>query len=110
MGSLLKRVIRVGLATEEPRLYISNGEHTDYVTLSHRWGGISSITTTTNTISQRMRAIPYKELPKTFQDAVTITRSLGVKYLWIDSLCILLTSSTEVQPISKGYPLVRVPY
>jgi hypothetical protein len=28
-------------------------------------------------------------MPKTFQDAVIITRSLGVKYLWIDSLCII---------------------
>lgn len=29
------------------------------------------------------------ELPKTFQDAVKVTRELGVLYLWIDSLCII---------------------
>lgn len=28
-------------------------------------------------------------MPKTFQDAVTVTRALGVPYLWIDSLCII---------------------
>lgn len=28
-------------------------------------------------------------LPKTFQDALTLIRKLGLKYLWIDSLCIL---------------------
>lgn len=28
------------------------------------------------------------ELPQTFRDAVTITRRLGLRYLWIDSLCI----------------------
>jgi hypothetical protein len=28
-------------------------------------------------------------LPRTFQDAVLVTRRLGVKYLWIDSLCII---------------------
>lgn len=28
-------------------------------------------------------------LPKTFQDAITVTRKLGIQYLWIDSLCIL---------------------
>ncbi|KAJ4865530.1 heterokaryon incompatibility protein (HET) domain-containing protein [Trichoderma breve] len=33
--------------------------------------------------------IPYRALPKTFQDAVTVTRALGVPYLWIDSLCII---------------------
>ena len=29
-----------------------------------------------------------QELSKTFQDAVWLTRQLGIKYLWIDSLCI----------------------
>jgi hypothetical protein len=28
-------------------------------------------------------------MTKTFQDAVVITRALGIQYLWIDSLCIL---------------------
>ncbi|KAH8683333.1 heterokaryon incompatibility protein-domain-containing protein, partial [Tricladium varicosporioides] len=28
-------------------------------------------------------------LPKTFEDAVVITRFLGIRYLWIDALCIL---------------------
>ena len=32
-------------------------------------------------------AISY--LPKTFQDAIKITRKLGAKYLWIDCLCIV---------------------
>ncbi|KAL2150969.1 hypothetical protein VTH82DRAFT_6067 [Thermothelomyces myriococcoides] len=59
------------------------------MTLSHCWGGINPLTTTNATLLQRRREIPFKSLPKTFQDAVTITRSLGVKYLWIDSLCII---------------------
>jgi Heterokaryon incompatibility protein (HET) len=28
-------------------------------------------------------------LPKTFQDAVAITQMLNIRYLWIDSLCII---------------------
>ncbi|KAF8911150.1 heterokaryon incompatibility protein-domain-containing protein [Gymnopilus junonius] len=28
-------------------------------------------------------------MPKTFQDAVAITRGLGLRYIWIDSLCII---------------------
>ncbi|KAI1781323.1 hypothetical protein F4818DRAFT_436516 [Hypoxylon cercidicola] len=32
-------------------------------------------------------AVPF--LPKTFQDAISITRCLGIKYLWIDCLCII---------------------
>lgn len=33
--------------------------------------------------------IPWAELPNTFQDAITVTRMLGLKYIWIDSLCIV---------------------
>lgn len=28
-------------------------------------------------------------LPATFQDAIKITRHLGVKYIWIDCFCIV---------------------
>ncbi|KAF2843158.1 HET-domain-containing protein, partial [Patellaria atrata CBS 101060] len=33
--------------------------------------------------------IPWRLLPKIFQDAVIIARQLGVKYVWIDSLYII---------------------
>lgn len=32
------------------------------------------------------------DLPKSFQDAVSVTRKFGVRYLWIDALCILQDS------------------
>jgi hypothetical protein len=35
------------------------------------------------------RNIPWNQLSKTFQDAITITRKLGIQYIWIDSLCIV---------------------
>ncbi|KAH6838616.1 hypothetical protein B0I37DRAFT_400223 [Chaetomium sp. MPI-CAGE-AT-0009] len=88
LGKLPTRVIRIP-STGEPHLYVSKGEKARYMALSHCWGGISPLTTTTATLSQRLREIPFADLPKTFQDAVTITRSLGVGYLWIDSLCII---------------------
>jgi len=40
-------------------------------------------------MSQRLEGFNLSELPKTFQDAVIVTRELGVQYLWIDSLCII---------------------
>ena len=36
-----------------------------------------------------MQEIPFSTLPQSFQDAVTVTRKLGIPYLWIDSLCII---------------------
>lgn len=32
--------------------------------------------------------VSIARLPQTFQDAILVTRALGVRYLWIDSLCI----------------------
>ena len=31
----------------------------------------------------------FTSLPRTFTDAIIFTRKLGLKYLWIDSLCIV---------------------
>lgn len=41
-------------------------------------------------------------LPQTIQDAVRVTRGIGVKYLWIDALCIVQDSAGDlVEEISR---------
>lgn len=47
------------------------------------------VRTTKATIEQMKRGIPWASLSKTFQDAIILTRKLGVQYIWIDSLCII---------------------
>ncbi|KAM7211532.1 HET domain containing protein [Rhypophila decipiens] len=72
------------------RLYVSqDGEVGQYVALSHCWGKLQLITTTKDTIDLRTKDIKFEELTRTFQDAVKVTRQLGIRYLWIDSLCIV---------------------
>ncbi|KAI0489603.1 heterokaryon incompatibility protein-domain-containing protein [Xylaria cf. heliscus] len=73
----------------------------DYVCLSHRWGGSKALMTTKGcpamagkeeillTYEKFKESIPSTELPKTFLQAVEMTRFLGYRYLWIDSLCII---------------------
>jgi hypothetical protein len=66
----------------------------EYIALSHCWGRLSddekkAHCTTQENINRRLRGFSLSELPKTFQDAVKVTRKLGVLYLWIDSLCII---------------------
>jgi hypothetical protein len=53
------------------------------------------LTTTSQTIGQRMRQIPMTTLPKTFRDAIQFTRGLGLRYIWIDSLCIIQDSEDD---------------
>ena len=45
-------------------------------------------------LEQRMSRILFEELPRTFRDAVDISRRLGAQYLWIDSLCIIQDDGT----------------
>ncbi|KAH9880406.1 hypothetical protein IAQ61_000697 [Plenodomus lingam] len=64
----------------------------EYIALSHPWGDPTTYTTfrTLNSNKQSFEeAIPYQELPATFRDAVDCTRHLGIRYLWIDSICIV---------------------
>ncbi|KAI1743163.1 heterokaryon incompatibility protein-domain-containing protein [Xylaria scruposa] len=64
-----------------------------YVALSHRWGPPGEqqafCTFKRDIEGQEERIIEMGSLPKTFQDAIHITRGLGVLQLWIDSLCII---------------------
>ncbi|KAE9364356.1 HET-domain-containing protein [Stipitochalara longipes BDJ] len=60
-----------------------------YATLSHCWGKAHVIQTIKENLLLRMQGIDWDNLPKTFQDAITIVRALGIRFLWIDSLCIV---------------------
>ena len=95
------RVLDVGDedGSEDPYLYIPNFELNSqlyaYLTLSHRWGSSKMLTTTMENIEKRQTGIPLSEMPDTFRDAVIITRKLGIRYLWIDSLCIIQNSAAD---------------
>lgn len=52
-----------------------------YIALSHCWGKARPIVTTTDTLADHQKGMPLKDMPQTFQDAVTITRELGIEYL-----------------------------
>ena len=56
---------------------------------------------TTATLSAFEISLPYAALPANFRDAITITRELGIRYLWIDSLCILQDSKQDWEQESK---------
>jgi hypothetical protein len=42
-----------------------------------------------------MNGINLNDLPTAFPDAITITRRLSCRYLWIDSLCIIQDSEDD---------------
>jgi hypothetical protein len=88
-------VIDVGSSSQPPFLFTSNGVRGQYLALSHCWGKIRILTTRSDNIQQHGKEISMTALSRTFQDAVILTRQLGVKYLWIDSLCIVQDSRED---------------
>lgn len=63
-----------------------------YTTLSYRWGSDAFTKLTSASIQEFRRGSPISALPQTFQDAITVTRSLGIEFLWVDALCIVQDS------------------
>jgi hypothetical protein len=87
------------LGTSDPdmiRLSIPNGSKGQYAALSHRWGKREKMECTTTTLLEsRINGIAVESLSQLFRDAITVTRRLGLSYLWIDSLCILQDSRED---------------
>lgn len=79
----------------------------EYVTLSHCWGNPTLVPRLKfETEDELRRGVAIDFLPKTFRDAVVITRRLGYRYLWIDSLCIIQDSPADWEDQAKIMALI----
>ena len=81
------RVLDVG-SRVDPFLVVPKRKQARYATLSYSVGQFNILKTTTETIDEYKTCIPMVKLPQTVRDAVELTRALGLRYLWVDSLCI----------------------
>ncbi|KAM7210056.1 hypothetical protein V8F06_014562 [Rhypophila decipiens] len=66
------------------RLVSTSGLTGSYTALSHCWGGPIDVRTTKHNIASHQAGVQFSNLPRNFQDAVTVTRAIGLRYLWID--------------------------
>ncbi|KAF1956882.1 HET-domain-containing protein, partial [Byssothecium circinans] len=104
------RLIDVGKTDDEHiRLYDTHDfvYHGPYFCLSHCWGETQPYILTKETAAALRSGLHTNELPRTFQDAIHVTRKFQVRYLWIDSLCIFQDNiedwSTEARNMQKVY-------
>lgn len=85
-------MIEVTREAGQQRVYLRHTEGLQgaYITLTHRWNEFTGqcITTTSN-LEQRLLGQDFGSLPQLFQDAFSISEKLSIKYIWIDSLCII---------------------
>lgn len=66
-----------------------------YIALSYCWGSGAPLKLTTRNLSRLQHRIFWQELPVLFQDFLRVAEELGIRYLWIDSLCIVQDDTHE---------------
>ncbi|KAH7069955.1 heterokaryon incompatibility protein-domain-containing protein [Paraphoma chrysanthemicola] len=64
-------------------------ESVQYSALSYCWGDGQKHVTTMHSYATYLDRIEVCTLPKSIQDAIHVTRKLGLRYLWVDALCIV---------------------
>ena len=91
-AALPTRLLDVGERGSTPCLILSDTlrlSEGNYVALSYCWGGPQPVTLCRATLRAWTFGSPIEGLPKTIVDAIAVTRELGLRYLWVDSLCIV---------------------
>ncbi|KAI1365827.1 HET-domain-containing protein [Xylaria arbuscula] len=73
------------------QLVATDDTHTgEYAALSYCWGGPQALQLTKTTVRQFLQQpIDWKAFPNGLSDAVEVTSSLELEYLWVDALCIV---------------------
>jgi len=93
------RVLDVGPAdgSGNPRLRDGASRRGIYIAFSYRWDLVAAkgFQTTEANLKAHEEEIKIDSLPKCMQDAIEVTRRLGVRYLWIDALCIVQDSESD---------------
>ncbi|KAF1842951.1 HET-domain-containing protein [Cucurbitaria berberidis CBS 394.84] len=78
------------------RLVVPQSDSIKYCVLSHRWGASAPTSRLMlSNIEQYKHTIAVDMLPKSFRDAIKISRSLAISHIWIDSLCIIQDSRED---------------
>jgi hypothetical protein len=79
----------------------------DYVALSYCWGKetdeVKRGKTLTTNLQRRHQEFSITELPNTVRDALGIIHAMGLRYAWIDTLCIVQDDPKGVTTMHKVY-------
>lgn len=86
---------------------VTGSEVPAYLALSYCWGGDQQHKTTIGNIAAAQIRLDVSLMPKTIQDAITVTQTLGYNHLWVDSVCIMQDSEhdkiTEIEKMPGIY-------
>ncbi|KAN0090087.1 HET domain containing protein [Hyaloscypha variabilis] len=69
--------------------------HAPYATLSYCWGGKNQLQLTESSLEDFKVEIPAWQLSFAILDEIYVVRQLKLRYLWVDSLCIIQNSKSD---------------
>jgi hypothetical protein len=95
--TLPSRVIEISPERDPdtPRLLATKGLVGSYAALSYCWGPKQKGVTNNSNLSSRQQRLDVSSLSRSVQDAIVVTRRLGIKYLWVDAICIIQDSDDD---------------
>ncbi|QIW95657.1 hypothetical protein AMS68_001175 [Peltaster fructicola] len=70
---------------------------TQYAALSYCWGTNENLKMTRSNIRAFEQGIDPRQLPRTISHAVETSTRLGIRYLWVDALCIIQDDRADWQ-------------
>jgi hypothetical protein len=104
------RLIEVSQSTNGYQLRLVQGitlEKARYSALSYCWGVKQEKQLTDENLQTYEQGIPWTDLPNTLKDAATATYRIGLRYLWIDSMCIIqndpVDKPNEIRQMAQIY-------
>ncbi|KAG7413815.1 hypothetical protein Forpe1208_v008231 [Fusarium oxysporum f. sp. rapae] len=99
------RVIDVGNGSQGdlPRLVVTDQSMKEkYLALSYCWGpGTDTFTLNHKTMEGMLRGIDEPRLVAAHRDTIALARRLGIRYVWIDALCIIQGDKDDWERESK---------
>jgi hypothetical protein len=60
-----------------------------YSILSHCWGARPVLKTTKANYKEMCQSIEVDKVPATIRDAILFSKAIGLRYIWVDSFCII---------------------
>ncbi|KAI1748947.1 heterokaryon incompatibility protein-domain-containing protein [Xylaria castorea] len=100
------RLIDLGVGNEGglPRLALATDlrvaeSRVEYASLSYCWGSLveaaSQYRTTRQNLQQRLAQIDIARTTTVIKDAADVCKALGIRYLWVDSVCIIQDDNVD---------------
>lgn len=103
-GALSRHLSELLLVDVNRGCLVAMSSTTTFVALSYVWGDVPIIKTTCNNLDflktpgvlfQGASKVTIPAIPATIRDAMHLVRCLGLRYLWVDCLCVVQDASPE---------------